>query len=67
MGRVCHWIGFIVAVERRSDQRFVPLGFTGRIRSTIVRDGNDAYLFTVFVNQNGEWKQMFQITYKRMM
>src|SRR5271166_3390194 len=42
-----------------------PKGSTDHIRSTIVRDGNDAYLFTVFVQQNGEWKQLFQITYKR--
>ena len=35
------------------------------IRLTIVRDGNDAYLFNVFLQQNGEWKQEFQITYKR--
>ena len=42
-----------------------PNGSTNHIRSTIVRDGNDAYLFTVFMQQNGEWKQVFQITYKR--
>ena len=42
-----------------------PNGSTNHIRSTIVRDGKDAYLFTVFMQQNGEWKQVFQITYKR--
>ena len=42
-----------------------PNGSTNHIRSTIVRDGNDAYLFTVFEQENGEWKQIFQITYKR--
>lgn len=44
-----------------------PSGETNHIRSTIVRDGNDAYLFSVFMQQNGEWKQLFQITYKRKM
>lgn len=44
-----------------------PKGSTDHIRSTIVRDGNDAYLFTVFMQQNGEWKQLFQITYQRKM
>lgn len=42
-----------------------PKGTTQHIRSTIVRDGNDAYLFTVFMEQSGEWKQLFQLTYKR--
>lgn len=44
-----------------------PSGDTNRIRSTIVRDGNDAYVFTVFAPENGEWKQLLQITYKRKM
>jgi hypothetical protein len=44
-----------------------PGGRTSHIRSTIVRDGNDTYLFSVFMQQNGEWKQLFQITYKRKM
>jgi hypothetical protein len=44
-----------------------PKGSTDHIRSTIVRDGNDTYLFAVFVQQNGEWKQIFQITYRRKM
>jgi hypothetical protein len=42
-----------------------PSGKTDPVRSTVVRDGEDAYLFTVFVQQNGEWKQIFEITYKR--
>jgi uncharacterized protein YfaS (alpha-2-macroglobulin family) len=42
-----------------------PNGTIQRIRSTIVRDGNDAYMFTVFMQQSGTWKQLFQITYKR--
>ena len=42
-----------------------PNGAVSHIRSTIVRDGNDAYLFAVFAQQNGAWKQLFQITYKR--
>ena len=42
-----------------------PDGTVQHIRSTIVRDGNDAYLFTVFMQQNGAWKQLFEITYKR--
>lgn len=44
-----------------------PNGSSNHIRSTLVRDGSDAYLFTVFMNQSGEWKQLFQITYKRKM
>jgi len=42
-----------------------PNGTISHIRSTIVRDGNEAYLFTVFIEQHGAWKQLFQITYKR--
>lgn len=42
-----------------------PSGTVQHIRSTIVRDGNDAYLFTVFMQQNGTWQQLFQINYKR--
>ena len=42
-----------------------PNGTISHIRSTIVRDGNNAYLFTVFLEENGVWKQLFQITYKR--
>ena len=42
-----------------------PNGTINHIRSTMVRDGKDAYLFTVFLEQNGAWKQLFQITYRR--
>jgi uncharacterized protein YfaS (alpha-2-macroglobulin family) len=42
-----------------------PSGTVNHIRSTIVRNGNDAYLFTVFMQKNGTWKQLFQIAYKR--
>jgi hypothetical protein len=42
-----------------------PNGNSNHIRSTIVRDGNDAYIFSVSMQQAGEWKQLFQITYKR--
>jgi hypothetical protein len=42
-----------------------PNGAVQHIRSTIMRDGTDAYLFTVFMQQNGAWKQLFQITYQR--
>ena len=42
-----------------------PNGTVQHIRSTIVRDGKDAYVFTVFMPQNGAWTQLFQITYKR--
>ena len=42
-----------------------PNGSVQHIRSTIVRDGKDTYLFTVFMQQNGAWNQLFQITYKR--
>ncbi len=40
-------------------------GQTDHVRSTVVRDGQDAYQFTVFVQQDGEWEQIFEITYKR--
>lgn len=44
-----------------------PSGVTNHIRSTVARDGNDAYVFTVFEPENGEWKQLLQIMYKRKM
>jgi hypothetical protein len=44
-----------------------PNGKTDHVRSTLVRDGNDAYLFSVFEEVSGDWKQLFQITYKRTM
>ncbi len=40
-------------------------GKTGHIRSTVVRDGNDAYWFTVFMQKEGEWAQVFKIHYER--
>ncbi len=42
-----------------------PDGKTGHIRSTLVRDGNDAYWFSVFVQKDGEWAQVFKIRYER--
>jgi hypothetical protein len=44
-----------------------PSGITDHIRSTVARDGNDAYVFAVFEPENGEWKQLLQIIYKRKM
>ncbi len=40
-------------------------GKVGHIRSTIVRDGNDAYWFTLFMQKDGEWAQVFKIRYER--
>ncbi len=40
-------------------------GKTGHLRSTLVRDGKDAYWFTVLVQKNGEWAQVFRIRYER--
>ena len=42
-----------------------PDGKTQPIRSTIVRDGNDAYWFAVFLQKDGEWAQAFKIRYER--
>jgi len=42
-----------------------PDGKTQHIRSTIVRDGNDAYWFAVFMQDKGEWTQLFKIRYER--
>ena len=42
-----------------------PDGTTGHIRSTLVRDGDDAYWFAVFMQHNGEWAQVFRIHYER--
>ena len=43
-----------------------PSGATQHIRSTIVRDGNDAYDFSVFMQDKaGEWAQVFKIRYER--
>jgi hypothetical protein len=35
------------------------------IRSSIVRDGENAYWFTVFLQKNGEWSPEFKIHYER--
>ncbi len=40
-------------------------GRTGHIRSTLVRDGSDAYWFSVFLQKDGEWTQVFKIRYER--
>ena len=40
-------------------------GATGHLRSTIEREGNDAYWLTVFMQKNGEWAQVFRIRYDR--
>ena len=43
-----------------------PSGKTQHIKSTIVRDGSDAYDFSVFMQNNaGEWAQLFKIRYER--
>ena len=42
-----------------------PDGKVGHVRSTIVRDSNDAYWFTVFLQKNGEWSPEFKIRYER--
>jgi hypothetical protein len=40
-------------------------GKTGHVRSTVVRDGNDAYWFVVFMQKDGAWAQEFKIRYAR--
>lgn len=40
-------------------------GKTRHIRSTLSRDGNDAYWFSVFLQKDGEWAQVFKIRYER--
>jgi hypothetical protein len=43
-----------------------PDGKTQHIRSTLLRDGNDAYWFSVFMqNKTTEWVQVFKIRYER--
>ena len=42
-----------------------PDGRTGQVHSTIVRDGDNAYWFTVFLQKNGEWSPEFKIRYER--
>jgi hypothetical protein len=40
-------------------------GKTGHIRSTLERDGDNAYWFTVFMQKDGDWAQVFKIRYER--
>ncbi len=40
-------------------------GRVSHVRSSIVRDGNDAYWFTVFLQKDSEWVQAFKIRYER--
>ncbi len=40
-------------------------GKVTHIRSTVVRDGDNAYWFTVFLQKNGEWSPEFKIHYER--
>ncbi len=42
-----------------------PDGRTGQVRSTLVREGNDAYWFTVLLQKDGEWSPEFRIRYER--
>jgi hypothetical protein len=43
-----------------------PNGTTQHIRSTILRDGENAYDFSVFMqNKAAEWAQVFKIRYQR--
>ena len=49
-------------------QEFDTIHSNGRVmhvRSTIVRDGDNAYWFTVFLQKNGEWSPEFKIRYER--
>jgi hypothetical protein len=40
-------------------------GTTGHIRSTLLRDASDAYWFSVVMQKEGEWAQVFKIRYER--
>ncbi len=40
-------------------------GKTGHLRSTLVRDGSDAYWFTVFMQKDGDWGEVLKIRYQR--
>ncbi len=42
-----------------------PGGKTSHIRSTLTRDGNDAYWFSVFMQKDVEWEEVFKIRYVR--
>ena len=40
-------------------------GNTGHVRSTVVRDGENAYEFSVFMQKSGDWQPVFHIRYER--
>jgi hypothetical protein len=40
-------------------------GTAGHLRSTIEREGKDAYWLTVFTSNDGTWAQLFRIRYDR--
>ena len=40
-------------------------GKTGHVRSTVARDGDNAYWFTVFLQKDGQWSEVFKIRYER--
>lgn len=40
-------------------------GRVSHIKSTIERDGDNAYWFTVFLQKNGQWSPEFRIRYER--
>jgi hypothetical protein len=42
-----------------------PAGQSKHLRSTIAREGKDAYVFTVFVQKDGNWTQVFKTRYER--
>jgi hypothetical protein len=53
---------------KRLDQDFDVThadGKTAHLRSTLERDGKDAYWFSVMMQKNGEWAQVFRIRYER--
>ena len=40
-------------------------GKTGHLRSTLTRDGNDAYWFAVSMQKDGQWAEVLRIHYLR--
>jgi len=40
-------------------------GTTAHLKSTLVRDGDNAYGMTVFMQKNGDWAQVFKVRYER--
>lgn len=40
-------------------------GTTQHTQSTVVRDGDNVYWFTAFLQKGGEWKPEFKIRYER--